>query len=505
MQMPWKDKLVNLSLKSLGIALCLVLCIFLQSSSTHYSPVLRYYLLQEELSSSYQGLWPAAKEGSEVALDALARLAEVNGDEYWLEKAASLNSLHAQLALARISESEQQVFWWQQAANNGHGPSQFELSLTVNSTQERIRYLEQAALNEHVPAIIALSKYYYEENDVNNALRWLGKASEYDHTNIYRLAKMLWRQGSYDEAIEAFHLASSKDPLAKTYSQTLEISPRQSLSALSKPALPRKDECAQQLQFVAISLDSAVQANTFKTNFEQDTRLTELPICIKPVVWLAEDELNCKLVDHRNVCDLSKIVERTFIPDYTHLVFFLHEGKAYVQDGLMFLDEADTYSVFVHELAHFVGFVDEYAVSSELASQYCNETDAPNLIVNENENFYEDDTFQMWQRYHNRITQLKVAGMDSVGLSDSSQTALQSGLKVSQSRTCASLNKMSYKPSNKLTFMQYHDTNHIPPIYLMMWQDLLEKHHHSIAVSAAFQKQALRLGSESALEHWDNF
>ena len=498
----WKDQLGNLSLKSLGLLLCVMLCIFLQSSSTHYSPLLRYYLMQEELSSSYQGLWPAAREGSDIALDALARLADVNDDKYWLKKAASLNSLHAQLALARLSEPTDKIYWWQQAAINGHGPSQFELSLTVQSTEERIRYLEQSALNEHVPAIIALSKYYYEENDVDNALRWLGKASDYDHTNIFRLAKMLWRQGGYDEATEAFKRASISDPLAEIYSQTLDITPRRALSILSEPSGPLNDECSQLIQFVALSLDSAVQANGFKAKFEQDARLSELPICIKPLVWLAKDELSCQLVDHRNICDLSDIAERTFSPDYTHLVFFMNEGKAYVQNGVMYLDEADTYSVFVHELAHFVGFVDEYAVSSALASQYCNESNAPNLIVSTDEDFYDDKTFQMWQSYHKELVDETIADMT---INNKKETVLQSTLQVSQSRTCASLDIKSYKPSSKLTFMQYHDANHIPPIYLMMWQDLLKKHHHSIAVSAVFREQALVLDKQRVADYWANF
>lgn len=503
MHTPRKETLVNLSLKSLGLLLCLLLCILLQSSSTHYSPLLRHYLLKEELSASYQGLWPAAKEGSELALDALARLAEVNEDEYWLEKAASLNSLYAQLALARLSEAKEQIYWWQQAANNGHGPSQFELSLSVQSTQERIRYLEQAALNEHVPAIIALSKYYYEENDISNALRWLGKASQYDHTNIFRLAKMLWRQGSYEEATEAFKRASIQDPIAENYSQTLDTTPRQTLSILSRPSLPLAVECAQQLQFVANSLDSAVQANDFKTKFEQDARLANLPICIKPLVWLAKDELNCKLVNHRNKCDLSEIAKRSFTPDFTHLVFFLNEGKAYVQNGVMYLDQADPYSVFVHELAHFVGFVDEYAVSSDLASQYCNQSNAPNLLLSRDENFYDDATFRMWQGYHKALLDLNTA--DTAGIDGAQETFLQSTLQVSQSRTCASLDKKSYKPSSKLTFLQYHDTHYIPAIYLMMWQDLLETHYHSIAVSAAFREQASLIGNETATDHWAQF
>lgn len=496
-------KRLNYSLKSLGILFCLTFCVFLQSSTTHYSPMLRYYLLQEELKSSYQGLWPAAKEGSDVALDALARLAEVNGDVHWLEKAASLNSLYAQVALGNITEGEQQIYWWRQASNNGHGPSQFELSLSVESTQQRIRYLEQAALNEHIPAIIALSKYYYEENDANNALRWLGKASQYDHTNILKLAKILWQQGEYKSATEAFERASEKDPAAKIYFTTIKNVARQSLGILSKPSSPIGDVCAQHLQFVATSLESAVQASTFKNRFDQDARLAQLPICIKPVIWLADNELSCELVEHRKVCDLTKLAELAFSPSYTHLVFFLNEGKGYVENGAMYLDEADTYSVFVHELAHFVGFVDEYAVSSSLALQYCNESDAPNLIVSANEDLYDEETFQMWKAYNQKLQRVQTSA--SHDYSKQGATEFESSLQIGQSRTCASLGKKSYKPSSKLTFMQYHDTNYIPPIYLMMWQDLLDKHYHSIAVSAVFKQQAEQIENDSAAAHWASY
>lgn len=494
----WHYKFVKWSLKSSGLLLCLIVVLLLQSSTTHYSPVLRYYLLQEELKSSYQGLWPAAKEGSSVALEALVKLADVNDDLYWLEKAASLNSLSAQIALGKLSEGDEQIFWWRQAANNGHGPSQFELSLTVDSTQQRIRYLEQAALNEHIPAIIALSKYYYENNDASNALRWLGKASQYDASNLFKLAKMLWYQGKHDDAMEAFKRAAENDALAKTYFSTINNVARQPLGILSKPSSPLSERCSQQLQFVATSLDSAVQANTFKKKYEQDSRLARLPICIKPIIWLADTELSCDLVDHRNVCDLSRLAELAFKPSYTHLVFFLNEGKGYVQNGAMYLDEADTYSVFVHELAHFVGFVDEYAVSSALAAQYCEQSDAPNLIVSEGEYLYEDEKFQTWQAYNLSLMNASV----NKKLFPQDKDKVDVSLKIGLSRTCAALNKKSYKPSNKLTFMQYHDTNYIPTIYLLMWRDLLEKHHHSIAVSEVFKQQALQIENKNAAAHW---
>jgi len=494
----WQYKLKNLSLQLSGLTVCVVLCFSLYSSTTHYSPVLRYYLLQEELASSYEGLWPAAKDGSDLALDALAKLAEAYEDIYWLEKAASLNSLYAQLALGRLSEGETQIQWWRRAASNGHGPSQFELSLSVESTKQRIRYLEQAALNEYAPAIIALSKYYYEENDASNALRWLGKASKYDHSNIFRMAKMLWYQGNYLEATKTFKHASEKDYVAKAYYSTIQNTPRQALSALTKAA-PLPNSCAQQLQFVATSLNSAVQATTFKKQFEKDDRLARLPICIKPVIWLDDNELECKLDEQRQKCDLTALATRSFTPSYTHLVFFLNEGKGYVHNGIMYLDEADKYTVFVHELAHFVGFVDEYAVASSLASQYCYAGSAPNLLVSADTNLYQNDMFRKWQGYtkHVNVTDEMASAPNASGLN--------LPIEVGPSRTCASLDLQSYKPSNELTFMEYHDTNNIPPLYLMMWRDLLTQRHQSIVVSETFKQLAQEAGEVNSAAYWANF
>ena len=89
-----------------------VVCTVLHASTTHYSPTLRHYFLQQELRGAYQGLWPAAKRGSVDALHALAQLAIVNKDIYWLEKSASLNSVDAMIALAELGDAEQKIAWW---------------------------------------------------------------------------------------------------------------------------------------------------------------------------------------------------------------------------------------------------------------------------------------------------------------------------------------------------------------------------------------------------------
>lgn len=42
-----------------------------------------------------------------------------------------------------------------------------------------------------------------------------------------------------------------------------------------------------------------------------------------------------------------------------------------VNNGVMYLDVGDIYSVFVYELVYFVGFVDEYLFIVGLVREYC--------------------------------------------------------------------------------------------------------------------------------------
>ena len=39
---------------------------------------------------------------------------------------------------------------------------------------------------------------------------------------------------------------------------------------------------------------------------------------------------------------------------------YAKKGKANVHNGIMFIDRQDSYDVFINELAHFAGFIDEY-------------------------------------------------------------------------------------------------------------------------------------------------
>ena len=305
-------------------------------------------------------------------------------------------------------------------------------------------------------------------------------------------------QGASNEVAPAVVLEQDNSP------SVINSTARQNLAVLARqrPTPAFAENCSQQLQFVATSFESVVQAKDFKAQFQQDERFADFPICVNPVIWLRSEQLKCEAENGRKRCDLSSLAKQQFAPNYTHLVLFLDSGKAYVQDGVMHLDKQDVYSVFIHELAHFSGFVDEYAVPAELAQAYCYEGSlarAPNLVIANEQELMLNQDYQLWQTY---IAQLNERALQQKRNNNVNVT--QISLSVSPSSTCDMQDISSFKPSDRFTFMQYHDVRVIPPIYKYMWKQQLKQYHHDIDVSRWFEKSALQHGELKAANYWAN-
>lgn len=212
-----------------------------------------------------------------------------------------------------------------------------------------------------------------------------------------------------------------------------------------RSSVPAK--CKQQIQMVSVSIQSHRQAEHLYRKFQQDNRLSEIGICLYQPVWLEKGHIHCELNQQtsRNQCNLEPL--RAWLHDsaISHLVLILEHGKAYTFQGKMYLDKHDDYNVFVHELAHFAGFMDEYALGQSSAQRYCENLATINVIIDSQET---QSMIELW---------------------DSQQVQFE----MSESQTCRNLDIRTLKPSNQLTFLEYHDTANIPPIYLSLWKHQL--------------------------------
>jgi hypothetical protein len=272
----------------------------------------------------------------------------------------------------------------------------------------------------------------------------------------------LWRDKKYQQASQEFsivgtqYLSADMQSLTRLYQYHAEAFNKNQHFDFMQQVSTLPDTCKQKILFVTPNIESLAQAKYYKKRFSQDSRLSSLPICIYDVTWFDPVDIICEeswQQSGRLGCQLLSLAEKLkTLPSltFTHLVIFADKGKANVHNGIMFLDRMDTYDVFIHELAHFSGFIDEYPLSQGLAKRVCAGVDAPNIVFKQAEQLHVDKTY--WQ-----------------------SISLQNSTDIFAARTCDNHPNQAFKTSNQLTFMEYHDTAYIPAHYLTAWQRQLQK------------------------------
>jgi hypothetical protein len=198
------------------------------------------------------------------------------------------------------------------------------------------------------------------------------------------------------------------------------------------------------------------------------------------VTWFDPVDISCEenwQQSGRLGCQLLSLAKKLKSVPFTHLVMFAEKGKANVHNGIMFLDRQDTYDVFIHELAHFSGFIDEYPLSKGLAKRVCAGVDAPNIVFKQADEV--DVDRQYWQ---------------SIGLQNSTD--------LFRARTCDNHTTQAFKASNQLTFMEYHDTGYIPAHYLSAWQRQLHQTPHLPSAHVNFAQLYEQSNNLSESQFW---
>ncbi len=422
-------------------------------------------------------LYPLVERGNTEAMAAITKLAIDTNDPYWLSLAGKHGSSGALYYSAMRSQNPEKIkAWLETSANLGHAQSQFELALLQTDKSEKRRWMQKSAEAGYKPAIISMAKYSFESTDISQAKVWLEKAADFDALSAFKLANLHWKQENKDAAMRFFNKAAEQNfGPAKTTLELLQRNKTDSLESLLNVA-PQGPNCAQTIQFTATSLVSFVQATDFYKQFEKDKRLAGLPLCVLPPIWLEKNAFKCD-ANFENTgrlgCDLYPLSQLQTQLSFTHLIVFSEQGKANVNNGVMYLDQSDTYSVFVHELAHFAGFVDEYALPEALANYHCGKNVAPNLILKTIRDEKEDaplteSRYQpasratIWEKALNAHNQLQTL--------ESNNPVLH---HIARSRTCKNTEFESFKPTQQMTFLEYHDVPNIPRVYRTLWRQAL--------------------------------
>lgn len=406
---------------------------------------------------------------------------------YWLENLVSLDNADAAWLLYQLigKESASERFM-ALAAKGNVAEAQLAYAMSSQSPDKREKWLIRAAEQEYLPAQAALADWYLLHDQNKKAKPLLAATASLDMQSAFKYGRLLWDEGNVDEAKTYLRKAAvlgqqqAKDALA--------ITQRYSVTALGdvKPFdWAGGNQCLQRIQPFAASLATMIRADSFYRQFNSDERLASLSLCVAPPIWLPKDALSCSDdYNNRNVlgCDVRPLANIAKTRQFSHAVVVAKQGKANVQNGVMFLDIGDTYSVFVHELAHFAGFADEYPIARSMARKICdiqriNDFSPPNLVIDSPHYYAPIDTVSRWAK-------------------------IDPNTIVAKAKTCEGVSKNSYKPSRRITFMEHHDTGAIPPLYLVLWQQQLEKQQAQRPISMNFFQAFHHQGDQKEAAHW---
>ena len=436
-----------------GLIIALLAMVLVSADTAHYVP----QLLANAQSSDKPAplLWRASLTGSSAARQQLTRYAITNDQPFWLNKLVGLK--HAPAAWALYQQAplhERQPYLLQLAARGNVAEAQLALAMSTDDAKIRERWLQKAAKQNYQPAQAALADWYLLNQQPEKARPWLKATAPEYPASAYHLGRLLWDEGKQKQGRSLITQAASREnPLARRLEQVLSNYQPQSVNQVKNRPWSESRQCLQRIQMFATSLSSIERASELYKNFKADERLQTLPICIQQPVWLTPKTLSCSnnwQKSDRLGCDVRPLAGAIEARNATHAIVVADLGKANVNNGVMFLDLSDSYSVMVHELAHFAGFVDEYPLGSTMASRYCTSQAIPNLVFDGKLTYAPLATLTQWQ-------------------------GLEPDLKIAPAKTCEGHDRQAYKPSDKITFLEHHDSGVIPDLYLKLWRQQLDR------------------------------
>lgn len=443
------------------------------------------------LQSLYSSLWYAAKSDNQQAQSMMVAMAIKHESVYWLTKLVSLENAEAAWALYQIiGETESNNELMSLAAIGNVPEAQLAFAMSTDNPLKREKWLLRAAKLNHIPAQSALADWYLLQGNKELARPWLEKTASLDMQSAFKYGRLLWDENQRVEAQSYFKQAAEAGhtKAAEVVMLLSQYSPK-AANSVGQYIWPKNKTCLQRIQIFATSLSTISRANALYEQFEQDARLASLPLCIAPPIWLENNELDCHAQyqgNNRLGCNIKPLGPAVTKRTLTHAVVIAEQGKANVQNGVMFLDISDDYSVFVHELAHFAGFIDEYPIAKSSAKRYCEpkkiaDFSVPNLVVEGKETYAPIATVNQWHAI---------------------ATETQSTLTIASARTCDAVGIKAYKPSDSITFMEHHDVGVIPPLYLMLWRQQLNNPHTQRPISMNLFQAFHKSGRAERAGYW---
>ncbi|CAH9059787.1 hypothetical protein PSECIP111951_03041 [Pseudoalteromonas holothuriae] len=143
--------------------------------------------------------------------------------------------------------------------------------------------------------------------------------------------------------------------------------------------------CKNRILLISDHFSGVKKLESLKAKYLEQPEPMVGSYCLSEVFYIG-DIMSCYINEQQFArCDEQQLIKQynRQLNNIDYVIMMTKVGQANVANGIMTLTSSSNYQVFLHELMHFSGFEDEYAIAPSKARWLCRHAGqhAPNLIV----------------------------------------------------------------------------------------------------------------------------
>ncbi|WP_147302689.1 hypothetical protein [Thalassotalea euphylliae] len=259
----------------------------------------------------------------------------------------------------------------------------------------------------------------------------------------------------------------------------------------------REQHCPLSITLAASQLNDLKRWQNLAQTYK-GSKLSQF-LCVSRIKYIPPFAHDCNLSPQPPImCDEAKLGSKlSAIGDISsdYLALMLPKGGANVHMGILYLDRADDFTVFSHELTHLLGFIDEYTLSAThpVCQRPSNELgwNIATLPSTALQDGYLSRAVAKQMPWYSEVSQYIENVDERIPLN---RPLSPNGFGFFQADTCTSSEKNSaIKPLQQATLLRNHDFA-IPEQYLTLLAKDVHKYkmpsyHYNIGVALYREKQ----------------
>ncbi|XPF95404.1 hypothetical protein ACM9HF_05155 [Colwellia sp. RE-S-Sl-9] len=375
-----------------------------------------------------------------------------------------------------------------------------------DDTTQAIYWYKQAAFLKHEKALVELADLYIAEDELI-AAKALLLTQKYDHDALEKLIDVVITLGDLKSLDELLPLIESQqqNTLINDIRQ-YQISKNYDIHLINQQA-NNPNQCRNSIQLFATNLANLHKLDALISNVQQQP--ISRYFCFNRPRYISIEQLNCSY-DTEKAIQCNETAWSQLHPEVNtrYLGLMLNKGGANVNNGILYLDELDDKNVFIHELSHLLGFVDEYPLSSHHKICQKPQTSIFSHNISVLKPYYEGSRKEVltilakqipWFDLIDKATPLmeRVGNKWKIGTPVSYAFNDSQKIGLFEAETCQNNSTQAFKPTKIKTNLRYYEEPFIE-LYLQLLNKNIDKYsmpsyHYNVAKSL-FKNNKEQLG-----------